>query len=179
MTPGFDDRLERLLSRHLDGECTPEEQQLLRSLARRDREVHAWLEEQRRLDRAVGDALRRALNRPARPAVLQAPWPRIAKSLAVAVAACLAALAWLQPRLPAAPPRPDRPQQASMASWFAPAAPPSDTVEPLPSGYERPELRLRGTQRDWIVIPGDEPGAYFVIEVNHVRTHVIGVHRDF
>jgi hypothetical protein len=52
-------------------------------------------------------------------------------------------------------------------------------VEPLPPGYERPELRLRGTQRDWIVIPGDQPGTYLVIQVDHVRTHVIGVHRDF
>jgi hypothetical protein len=57
--------------------------------------------------------------------------------------------------------------------------PPGDMIEPLPTAYERPELRVRGTQRDWIVLPADEPNTYLVIEVNHVRTHVIGVQRDF
>ena len=173
------DKLERLLSRHLDGECTPAEEQLLRTLLRREREARTLLDEYRSLDEQVGDALRQALGRLARLRVVRGKWARVGRSVAVAVAACLAALAWLQPRLPPTRPGPNQPQQASAASWFAPAAPEGDTVEPLPPGYERPELRLRGTQRDWIVIPGDQPGTYLVIEVDHVRTHVIGVHRDY
>jgi len=172
------DKLERLLSRHLDGECTPAEEQLLRALLRREREAQTLLNEYRSLDQQVGDALRQALGRPARPRAVRASWARVGRSVAVAVAACLAALAWLQPRLSPTHPDPHRPQQASAASWFAPMAE-GDTVEPLPPGYERPELRVQGTQRDWIVIPGDEPGTYLVIQVDHVRTHVIGVHRDF
>jgi len=172
------DNLERLFSRHLDGECTPAEEQLLRALLRREREAQTLLDEYRSLDRQVGDAVRQALGRPARPRTVRASWARVGRSLAVAAAACLAALAWLQPRLSPTHPDPQRPQQASAASWFAPVAE-GDTVEPLPPGYERPELRVQGTQRDWIVIPGDEPGTYWVIQVDHVRTHVIGVHRDF
>jgi anti-sigma factor RsiW len=173
------DTLERLLSRYLDGESTPDEQRLLKSQLRQDPEARALFEETRNLDRQIGDALRLATGRHAGPRVIRATWARVGRNLAIAVAASLAALVWLQPRLPGAPPDRNRPQQASAASWFAPAPPAGDTVEPLPSGYVRPEVRLQGTQRDWIVIPGDRPGTYLVIEVDHVRTHVIGVHRDF
>lgn len=171
------DKLEHLLSRHLDGECTPQEEQLLRSLVRREPEVRARLKDYERLDREVGDALRAALGRTPRAAGIR--WTRIGRNVVVAAAACLAAAAWLQPRLAPRRPGAGGTQQASAGSWFAPAASEGDTVEPTPPGYERPEVRLRGTQRDWIVIPGDEPGTYLVIEVDHVRTHVIGVHRDF
>jgi hypothetical protein len=171
------DKLEHLLSRHLDGECSPQEEQLLRSLLRREPEVRARLADYECLDREVGDALRATMGRARRPSGV--PWSRIGRSVVVAAAACLAAAAWLQPRLSPSRPGASRTQQASAGSWFAPATPEGDTVEPTPPGYERPELRLRGTQRDWIVIPGDRPGTYLVIEVDHVRTHVFGVHRDF
>jgi hypothetical protein len=171
------DKLEHLLSRHLDGECTLQEQQLLRALLRREPAVRARLEDYERLDRAVGDALRTTMGRTAR--AHGAHWARVGKSLVVAAAACLAALAWLQPRLSPTRPGASRMQQAGTGSWFAPNPPAGDSVEPTPPGYERPELRLQGTQRDWIVIPGDKPGTYLVIEVDHVRTHVISVHRDF
>ena len=49
-------------------------------------------------------------------------------------------------------------------------AQPGDAVQELPVAFERPQLSLRGTQRDWIVIPGREPGSYMVIEVDRVRT---------
>jgi hypothetical protein len=89
-------------------------------------------------------------------------------------------MAWLHPTQRTTNPEPTRlAQAASIGSWFAPATPQGDAVEALPSAYERPELRVRGTEREWIVIPGQEPGSYLVIEVDHVRTHVIGVHRDF
>jgi anti-sigma factor RsiW len=171
------DKLEHLLSRHLDGECRPQEEQLLRSLLRREPAVRARLADYERLDREVGDALRAAMGQT--PRASASPWARMGRGLIVAAAACLAAATWLQPRLSPTRPGADRTQQASAGSWFAPATPEGDLVEPTPPGYERPELRLRGTQRDWIVIPGDQPGAYLVIEVDHVRTHVISVHRDF
>jgi hypothetical protein len=178
MTTEYDD-FERVISRHLDGETTPDEEQYLALQARADPLARRRLEEYRALDRQVGDALRRAIGYPARPALLRPPWRRVGRSVAVAAAACVAALLWLQPRTAPRRSGTDQTQQASAASWFAPAAPAVDTVEPTPLGFERPELGVRGTQRDWIVIPGDQPGSYFVIEVNHVRTHVISVHRDF
>lgn len=171
------DKLEHLLSRHLDGECSPQEEQVLRSLLRHEPAMRARLRDYERLDRQIGDALRAALGRA--PRVSRSPWARLGRGVIVAAAACLAAAAWLQPRLSPTGPGASRTQQASVGSWFASAGPEVDTVEPTPPGYERPELRLRGTQRDWIVIPGDQPGTYLVIEVDHVRTHVIGVHRDF
>lgn len=173
------DRLEHLFSRYIDGECTADEQQLLRSLIRRVPEVRSRFEDYQQLDQRVGDAVRDVLGRPNRAATLRAYWTRVGRSIAVAVAAGLAALAWLQPPPPAAPSAGDAPRQAGVGSWFAPAVPPGDMIEPLPTAYERPELRVRGTQRDWIVLPADEPNTYLVIEVNHVRTHVIGVQRDF
>ncbi len=171
------DKLEHLLSRHLDGECSPQEKQVLRSLLRREPEARARLEDYERLDQAVGAALQAAMGRT--PRSFGRPWARVGRGVVVAAAACLAAAAWLQPRLSPSDPGASRTQQASAGSWFAPATLEGDTVEPTPPGYERPEVRLRGTQRDWIVIPGDRPGTYLVIEVDHVRTHVIGVHRDF
>lgn len=172
-------RLEHLFSRYIDGECTPEERELLESLTRKDPEVRRMFEDYRRLDQEIGGALRVAMGRPRRVIPRRDLWIRIGKGLAVAAAASLAVLLWQNPSRPASSPaeRNAKPQRA--ASWFAPAAPQSDAVEPLPSAYERPELRVRGTQRDWIVIPGNQPGTYFVIEVNRVRTHVIGVHQDF
>lgn len=175
------DRLERLFSRYLDGECTSEEHDSLEALIDNDQQVRSLFGEYRRLDGAVGDALREDLG-PSQPVTGYGPapqWGRLGRGLTVAAAACLAALAWLQPTHPGRDAPASESGPARAASWFAPLRPPGDTIEPVPSAYERPELRLRGTQRDWIVIPGDEPGTYLVIEVDHVRTHVIAVHRDF
>jgi anti-sigma factor RsiW len=172
------DNLEHLFARHLDGECSPQEEQVLRSLLRRQPELRAQLRDYARLDREIGDALRATMGRPSRVSP-SSPWARIGRGVLLAAAACLAAMAWLQPRLSPNHAGANRTRQAGMASWFAPAAPEGDTIEPTPPGYERPEVRLRGTHRDWIVIPGDQPGTYLVIEVDHVRTHVIGVHRDY
>ena len=174
------DKLEHLFSRALDGECTPDERRLLKSILRDDPQARAFFRDYQNLDREVGDALRMAVGRSS-PQVIQFPtfWRKAGQGLVVAAAACLATLAWLR----SAPPAPQRtspaPVEAAMTSWFAPRQPQGDVVEPLPTAYERPELRLRGIQRQWIVVPGDQPGTYFVVEVDHVRTHVITVHKDF
>ena len=174
------DKLEHLISRCLDDECTADERQVLESLTRGDAEVRALFEDTQRLDRCVGDALRQTLRRSPDAIPIRTSRIRISQTLTVAAAACLAALFWFQPKPAAHDPGNQPPQKAALgSSWFAAPAPQGDAVEPLPSAYERPELRVRGTQRDWIIIPGDEPGTYLVIEVDHVRTHVIGVHRDF
>jgi hypothetical protein len=172
-------RLEHLFSRYIDGECTPEECDLLESLTREDPAVRRMFENYRRLDQEIGGALRLAMGRPRRVIPRRSLWVRAGEVLAVAAAACLAVLLWHSPSQPTAGPSGAGKRLQQAASWFAPTAPQGDAVEPLPSAYERPELRLRGTERNWIVIPGDRPGTYFVIEVDHVRTHVIGVHQDF
>jgi hypothetical protein len=174
-----EDKLEHLITRCLDDECTADERQLLDSLTRGDAEVRALFEDTQRVDGCVGDTLRQTLGRSPDVIPIRASRIRFSRTMTVAAAACLAALFWFQPK-PAAQGPGRQPQQAALGnSWFAAPTPQGDAVEPLPSAYERPELRVRGTQRDWIIVPGNEPGTYLVIEVDHVRTHVIAVHRDF
>jgi hypothetical protein len=174
-----EDKLEHLISRCLDDECTADERQLLESLTRGDAEVRALFDDTQRVDRRLGDALRQTLGRAPEVIPIRTARIRFSRTLTVAAAACLAALFWFQPK-PAAQGPGHQPQQAALGnSWFTPPMPQGDAVEPLPSAYERPEVRVRGTQRDWIIVPGNEPGTYLVIEVDHVRTHVIAVHRDF
>ncbi|HQL55314.1 MAG TPA: hypothetical protein PLQ87_11450 [Phycisphaerae bacterium] len=174
------DRLEHLFSRYLDGECTPQERALLESLLRRESEVRAQFDEYRAVDRAVGGALRAAMEQPGSVVPRRGVGLRVAKGLTVAAAACLAAFVWLQPKQTAPTRGAGRPtMEAGAGSWFAPLVPQVDSIEQVPTAYVRPELRVRGTEREWIVIPGGEPNTYLVIEVDRVRTHVIGVHRDF
>jgi hypothetical protein len=173
------ERLEHLFSRCLDNECTPQERQLLERLLRDDAELRALYADYGRLDRLVGDTLRDEAGQARRVIPMRAAWSRVAKALTVAAAAGLAAIAWYQPSRTAPQPGGPRVEQAGFSSWFAPAPAAADVVEPVSPGLERPQVRLQGTQRDWIVIPGDEPGEVLVIEVNRVRTHAMGVHRDF
>ena len=204
------ERLERLFSREIDGECTPDEARLLAALLDEHPDVQAAFDDYRRLDAAVGAAMRAALGRPVdsagavaargsdRPAAAAAdsalrarfgmrfaPRPgviaKIGRTAAVAAAACIGLLIWLHPSRPAA--ESNGPRQAGSAaapafSWFAPPAEPADTVEPAPRDFERPEVQVRGVQRDWLIVPGDKPGTYMVIEVDHVRTRAIGMHQD-
>ncbi|MCK4340562.1 MAG: hypothetical protein KAY37_02415 [Phycisphaerae bacterium] len=174
------DKLEHLFSRTIDGENSSDDRELMEALFREDPELPALFEEYRGFDRMVGDALRWDMNRAGHARPIHTLWGRFGRGLLAAAAACLATLAWLHPNQPMSQnPREPGPAQASSSSWFAPSAPRGDVVRPIPTAYERPELRLRGTQREWIVIPGDQPGTYLIIEVDHVRTHVIGVHQDF
>ncbi len=175
------DRLERLISRQLDGECSADEREELDLLIATDAQARRALTDYEALDQQVGDALRVALDRPRRHRILSATWTRVGKGLMVAAAACVAALAWLQPTQPSEPgPGSARRQQAGAThSWFVPAGPQVDAVEPVPSRYVRPEVQVRGTQREWIIIPGDRPGVYQIIEVDRVRTHAIRLQRDF
>lgn len=171
--------LERVFSRYLDGECTPAERDQLESLLSQDAEVRELFEDYRDLDQQVGEALRAALGRAPRRPPARLYWVRLGKGLAVAAAASLAAITWLHSTQSTTRTPGPGSRTAQAASWFAPLTPATDVVQPVPSAYTRPELRVRGTQRDWIVIPGDRPGEYLVIEVDRVRTHVIGVHQDF
>ncbi len=174
------DRLEHLFTRYLDGECTPQERKLVDQLRREHPAVRSLFEEYRDLDRQVGNALRSTMGRSQRTVFGRGRWERVGRGLAVAVAAGLAALVWLRPTPPPADRLTAAASQANAAgSWFMPVEPVVDTLEALPTAYERPELRLRGTQRELIIVPSDRPDTYLVIEVDRVRTHVIGVHRDF
>jgi len=174
------EQLERLISRELDGECTRAERRHLRAVLDRQPDLQARYDEMHAIDRAAHYALRKALGRSPQTLRPALPGPGWVRGFLVAAAAGLAAMVWLPSgqrsiREPAGA-RP--PVEANMAG-VRPALPSRDEVAPLPAAYERPELRWRGTQREWLVIPGDRPGLYMLIEMDQVRTHVIGVHRDY
>ena len=185
------DQLDHLFTRELDGETTPDERDLLDRLRTEYSHIEREFASLQQLDHAIGDALRLAAGKPQRVIPLRRRWSRFGKGLIVAAAAGIAAVAWLgqqaenADRLNPVMRNGQSSQQAaliggpSMPSWFAPPAPPIDTVEPMPAAYVRPELRVRGTQRDWLVIPGKQRGVYFVVEIERVGTQVFGVHQDF
>ena len=185
------DHLDHLFTRELDGQTTPDERDLLDRLRGEYPHVKQEFASLQRLDHAVGDALRLAAGKPRHMIPLRRRWSRFGKGLIVTAAAGIAAMAWLGQQPKATDPlnsvmrNGQNSQQAalvggpSMPSWFAPPAPQIDTVEPMPAAYVRPELRVRGTQRDWLVIPGKQRGVYFVVEIERVGTQVFGVHQDF
>lgn len=172
-----DDRLERLISRFLDGEARPEERRALNQTLARDPAARALFDETQALDREATVAMRQALGR---SRLLIAPrrvsgW---AGGLGLAAAAAIAALFIWQPGGGLSGDA--RNTSTAGPSWgFAPAPPPGDSVAPAIEGYHRPQVKLRDTQRDWLVVPGERPGEFLIIEVNHVRTQGVRIHQDY
>lgn len=172
------ENLERLISRYLDDEATPGDRRELEATLRRDREADALFEEFRALDREAGVALRKALGRPMqrrRPAPLRV---RAARFMTLAVAAGLAAMVTLTPRSRdgASVSGNDQPQ---MASWFAPFPGWGDTLSETPPSFERPQVGIKDTDRDWIVIPSEREGEFLVIEIKRIHTLAIRLQQDF
>ncbi|MBI5863752.1 MAG: hypothetical protein HZB38_04445 [Planctomycetes bacterium] len=168
--------LERLVSRYLDDECSVEERRQLRQLLRKDAEAEAFFEETAALDREIGRAMRHALGR---PVVLrrQSPrWIQIGRAIALGAAACLAWV-FLNPGGSATSQRPEQ-GRPMRASWFAPPPAPADTMSDT-RGYDRPQVRLDNTESRWIVVPGERPGEFLVVEVKRVKTRTIPVQGDF
>ncbi len=182
------ERLEHLFSRYLDGECDPAEARLLESLLDEHADVRAAFDEYRRFDAAIGDAMRLALGRApatdtlaraARGAATPKLWLYYGRYAAVAAAAVVALATWLRPPHAQTAGGRENGKLQQAASWFAAPQPAVDSVEQLPRAFERPEVGLRGVQRDFLVVPGDRPGTYMVVEVDHVRTHAVRLHQDF
>jgi anti-sigma factor RsiW len=168
--------LERLISRHLDGECTPRERRELNARLRRDPQAEALFEEHAALDREIKHALRTALrHRPERrrPAPL---WEQAARVVIVAAAACLAVMFWFAP---AHKPGVSQPAQAGVQSWFASPPTAGDTFVEGPERFNRPVNWVSKPEARWIVVPSDRPGEYLVIEVNRVLTRHVNVQQDF
>ncbi len=174
------DKLEHLFSRVIDAEATPDERELLRSVLDADADTRELFEQYRELDAHIGRALRQSVHTTPALRPRLGVWHRIGRPLAVAAAACLATFFWLQPRVANQPPTDGSgPAQAAATNLFAPWQQSVDVVEPVPSAFERPEVELRGTEKDWIVVPADQPGQFMIIEVRRVRTHTVAVQQDF
>ncbi len=174
--------LERLITRYLDREATVRERRELHARMQSDPAVAALVAEAADLDREIGRAMRAALGRPAeatsKPRSL---WRRIGQLGTLAAAAALILAVWTSPLRMAA--TTDRPltQQAGVApagSWFAPVTP-RDVVREVNPSYERPQLRLRSTERNWLIIPADRPGEYLLIEMDQIQTQSVLLESDF
>ncbi len=175
MSPGSAE-LERLISRYIDGEASPHERRELERRMDGDPELEALYIQTAALDRELGRAMRTALGRaPVRRRDLRVPWVQL---IGLAAAACIGLFFWLNPKDKPAPagglaPAPVR------ASWFAPAQPQADVVQRVNPADVRPQLRLRDTDRDWIIIPGRQRGQFLLIQMDRVRTHAIRLQDDF
>src|SRR5262245_353437 len=95
------DNLERLVSRYLDGECTPEERRQLKAMIRRDSAAEDFFEETAALDREIGRAMRQSLGRTLVIRRQSPLWVRVSRIAGLSAAACLA---WLALRAPDSPP---------------------------------------------------------------------------
>lgn len=177
---GSSSELERLISRYLDDEATAQERRQLNARMRVDPEAEALVDDYAALDREVGYALRAALGRTRVLPTGRSLWARAGGLVGLAAAACLALMVWMRPGQPVVRTSPDAPAQAGVsASWFAPAVPQDQVVRQVNRSYERPQRRQRQTDREWILVPGELPGEYLVIEVNRVRTRAVAIQGGF
>ncbi len=172
--------LERLISRYLDDEATPQERRELNVRMRSDPAVEALVDDYASLDRELGNALRGALGRTRVLPVGRSLWARAGSLVGLAAAACLALMVWMRPVQPAGRPADRQPVHAGVpTSWFAPAVPQDQTVQRVNRSFERPQRRQRQTEREWILVPGERPGEYLIIEVKRVRTRAVAIQVGF
>jgi anti-sigma factor RsiW len=174
-------QLERLISRYLDHESTPAERRELRGRLARDPHADALFEDYNHIDREVRHAMRAALGRSLAPIRSQSGWRRVAQYAGLAIAACIATLVWLRPMPDVDPGGNDLTQAGALSahSWFAPLPAAADTVAESSNAFEQAGIGLSGTDREWIVLPGKDPGEFIVIQVDRVRCKYIHVQRDF
>lgn len=171
------DNLERLTSLHLDDEITTAQRRELNALLRNDPAADACFEESCDLDREVNYALRAALGRSTLRRRTLPLWSRVGRAVGLAVAACIALLMWLAPPERSERARPGQPTQAS--SWFAPPPSWGDTLVESPAAAQRPGIRLDDSSRNWVVIPGEKPGEFLIVEIRRTKTCTIRIQQDF
>ena len=177
MTPTSLD-LERLISRYLDDEATPHERRELERLMRSDPSIEILVDEIFLLDREAGRVLRQVMGRTTPFPAGHSRWSRVGQMVMLATAAALALATWLSPT-PQTRQRSNDQYMRANNSWFAPYTPRTDGLQAVNPAYEQPQLRLRNTDRHWIIIPSERSGEYLLIEMDRVRTHAIVIQDEF
>ncbi|MFH1749199.1 MAG: hypothetical protein ABIG44_19380 [Planctomycetota bacterium] len=172
--------LERLITRYLDDEATSRERRELDAWTRSDPNAEALLDDYAALDREFGNAIRGAMGRTRIIPVGRSVWSRATGLVGLAAAACLALLVWMQPPPSAVENGRDQSSGSVLpSSWFVPAVPQDRVMRQANRSFERPQRRQRNLDREWILVPGEGPGEYLVIEVNRVRTRAVNIQGDF
>lgn len=170
--------IERLISRYLDGECSPAEKREFQRLLRRDPLAQALFEEDSALDREVGCALRRAIHGPfAQRRSDGAFWSRAVRFVPLAVAAGLMAALW-RPPAPAPAPAHNAGMAPAGGSWFAPP-PENGDVFGAVSSFERPRIQVKDADRNWVLMPGGRPDEFLIVEIKQEKSRTIPLQGDF
>lgn len=173
-----DDRIERLISRCLDGECSSAQRRELDAELRRDPDVQVLYEEHRALDHEIRNALRESLG-DSRFVRLRAPlWQRTARFVAVATAACLAFLVWLSPPVGDRSTARQAPTIAGAPSWFS-ASPAGDVLVNPPNYFATRRVKSQSPRTRLILVPTEKRGEYLVIEVDNPPMRAVRIEEEF
>jgi Putative zinc-finger len=173
------ENVERLVSRFLDGECSPEERRQLEEFLKHDHTNEALFDEYASLDREFSTAMKTALGRaPLRVRRDRGLLNRGLRSVAMVAAALAAVFLWRTPPQPAG--RNEAAAGMTASTWFieSPALP-GDGFSTDSARYDRPVIRQDRSDREWIVVPAARAGEFMVIEVKRVRTRQIPIQDDF
>lgn len=170
--------LERLISRYLDGECSPAERRELELRISKDPQTAALFDEYAALDRQFQTVLRETVLRPSTATQPVRLGERLARIGILAVAACLAVLFWFSPPNRVAT---NGPTEAATRphSWFA--APPiaGDVLVERPAFGNRPVNWLGRPRTDWVVVPTEDPSEFLLIQMKSVETKILRASYDY
>lgn len=186
--PLSDEQLERLISREIDGEISPEEKLQLDRYTIRNPEAHALRDELRSLDRAAHEGTACARSECAEGAAIgfdpveivranqrdrqRRPLRRGRWLVPLAVAASLALIVAFQSVWSGGAPNDDgRPPIAMTDPRSGPSLNDSkdEAVGMLQAVHGEPRRVHRNISRDWIGVPGENGDVYW-IEMNRTRT---------
>ena len=190
----FDEQIERLIVRKLDGELSLEEEHELNKVLIRSPEAHQLLDEYARQDELVASMMKAEIGSAAPPdlsvvtagaAPLTQPhryrsWT--ATSIGGLLVACLALFAVLMEpamrnNLPSAE------NGTKLGGISLPVLPVSQTrgdrFEVLPAHMEFPQTDEDSMDRQFIVVHNKEPGQYYVLELRREQTTTTLVTGEF
>ncbi|HVP13431.1 MAG TPA: hypothetical protein VMV94_19820 [Phycisphaerae bacterium] len=196
MPPGVDERTERLICRLLDGEISFEDRAELDDTLACNPAARLLLEEYRRIDAQAATALRgdfRGVTTAVAPGRRSGLW--LATAGGLLAAAAVVALSFL-PDLWSGPAKTERTGPVQIAGRTDGAiVPPSGNLSPYPAGSgfqpsgprfadyrnldQRPVLRSRDVQREWIGIPSADMKTIIIIERKAQTTKITPITGDF
>lgn len=181
--PHLPDDVERLVSRFLDEEVSDEERRQLEEFMRRNRDAQPAVDEYFELERETRSALRSAFGTSLSARRRAIRWNRAARIGVAAVAASIVLISWQRSLTPSPADAPGSTAAAKAAqpeaSWFAPPPQAMDSLAPAPIDGERTQIHIDKSDRNWLVVPGDRPGEFLVIEVKQTKRRTIAVTQDY